>query len=106
MEKQALRYNEGKEQWSLVDFKSLKPMVEVLEYGANKYEPFNWTKGFPTTKLCESLLRHVFAYLGGEDIDQESGLSHIGHIQCNAMFLAYNHTHHFDKDDRHEKDTK
>ena len=86
---QALRFNEGKRQWSLVDFKSLEPMVEVLEFGANKYAPNNWKKGFPVTKLSESLLRHVFAFLSGEDNDPESGLSHLGHIQCNAMFLSY-----------------
>lgn len=34
---QALRYNEDKLQWSLVDFKSLEPLVRVLEYGSNKY---------------------------------------------------------------------
>jgi hypothetical protein len=34
---QSLRYNEGKPQWSLVDFKSLEPMVRVMEYGCQKY---------------------------------------------------------------------
>ena len=37
---QALRYNEGKPQWSLVDFKSLEPLVEVLGFGAKKYDIF------------------------------------------------------------------
>ena len=88
-DKLALRYNNGKRRWALVDFESIEPMVEVLEYGCKKYEAFNWMKGHPTTDLCESLLRHVYAYLRGEDNDPESGISHIGHIQCNAMFLAY-----------------
>lgn len=34
---QALRYNEWKPQWSLVDFGSLEPMVRGLEYWAKKY---------------------------------------------------------------------
>lgn len=41
---QALRYNEWKPEWSLVDFGSLEPMVRGLEYGAKKY-----TKLFPFT---------------------------------------------------------
>ena len=86
---QADRYNEGKPRWSLVDFKSMEPLVQVLEYGAKKYAPYNWTKGLPTTQICESLLRHTFAYLNGEDNDAESGCSHIGHIMANAMFLSY-----------------
>jgi len=34
------RYNKGKRKWSLVDFKALEPMCEVLEYGAHKYSIF------------------------------------------------------------------
>lgn len=83
------RFNEGKIQWSLVDFKSLEPMVRVLEYGAKKYSKDQWKLGLPTLEVCESLLRHTFAFMNGEDNDSESLLSHIGHIQCNAMFLAY-----------------
>ena len=86
---QALRYNEGKLRWSLVDFKALEPMVEVLEMGAKKYSDNNWKKGLPTTEICESLLRHLYAYMRGEDCDKESGLSHVSHIQCNAMFLQH-----------------
>ena len=86
---QALRYNNGKTKWSLVDFKSLEPMVKVLEYGAQKYSPDNWKKGLPTKEVCESLLRHTFAYMSGEDIDKESGCEHLGHMMCNIMFLNY-----------------
>jgi hypothetical protein len=64
---------------------------------------WNWQKGLKTTEICESLLRHTFAYLNGEDNDKESGISHIGHIQCNAMFLAYMHKHRKDLDTRHKK---
>lgn len=90
MEERADRYNSGKLQWSLVDFKSLEPLVRVLEYGAMKYAPHNYKKGLPITETCESLLRHTIAFLEGEDKDPESGLDHVGHIMANAMFLAYN----------------
>ena len=88
-ENRAERFNNGKLQWGLVDFPSLEDMVRVLEFGAKKYAPNNWKKGFPTVELSESLMRHLFAYLGGEDNDPESGLPHVGHIMCNAMFLSY-----------------
>ena len=64
-------------------------MVEVLEFGATKYGAFNWQRGLDKREICESALRHMFAYLSGEKLDQESGLSHIGHMQCNLLFLAY-----------------
>lgn len=95
MSEKGLRYNEGKPKWSLVDFQSLEPMVEVLEYGADKYTTDrgsgrdNWKKGMPVLEVCESLLRHTFALMRGEINDSESGKQHIGHIQSNAMFIAY-----------------
>jgi hypothetical protein len=85
----ALRYNSGKLQWSLVDFDALEDMVKVLEFGAKKYSADNWKKGLNTNEITESMMRHLFAYLRGEDIDPESGLPHTGHIMCNAMFLSY-----------------
>jgi len=89
MPPRADRFNTGKRQWSMVDFESLEPMVEVLEYGANKYSKDNWKQGLPVLEICESLLRHTFAFMAGEDKDPESGLSHIGHMMCNLMFLSY-----------------
>jgi len=69
MTEQAVRYNTGKRRWTLVDFKSLESMVEVLEYGENKYDKWNWMKGMPVSAVSESLLRHMFAFLDGEDKD-------------------------------------
>lgn len=91
MEEKSLRYNEGKPQWSLVDFKSLEPMVRVMEYGCTKYSRDNWKKGLDTTQILESLSRHLFALMSGEIIDPESGQFHIGHIQANAMFWQYHY---------------
>lgn len=84
-----LRYNSGKLRWTLVDFDALEDMVRVLEFGADKYSADNWKQGLRTTEVSESLMRHLFAYLRGEDLDPESGLPHTGHIMCNAMFLSY-----------------
>lgn len=37
LEDKALRYNEWKPEWTLVDFDSLESMVRVLEFGSKKY---------------------------------------------------------------------
>lgn len=95
------RYNDGKLHWSLVDFGSFEGMVRVLEFGAKKYAAHNWKRGLKYTETIDSLLRHLFALLRGEDIDPESGLHHIGHIQCNSMFLGYMIKHRKDLDDRY-----
>jgi hypothetical protein len=96
------RHNENKPKWSLVPQSALIPMVKVLEYGTQKYAPYNWVKGLPITEICESLKRHLDAFMEGEDNDIESKLSHIGHIQCNALFLSWMMEHRPDLDDRHK----
>lgn len=83
------RFNEGKPQWSLMDFKAMEPMIRVLEYGTKKYARDNWKKGLSVSSLVDCMMRHVAAMNAGEMIDKESKLPHIGHIQCNAMFIAY-----------------
>lgn len=83
------RYNEGKPKWGLVHYESLVPMIKVLEFGAIKYSPENWKKGLDTKEILESMQRHLAALMDGEELDKESGISHMGHIQCNAMFYNY-----------------
>lgn len=85
----AKRYNENKPQYSYLCLRSLTPAAYVMEFGARKYGRDNWRKGQPREQILDSLLRHVAALLAGEEIDPESGLHHIGHIQCNAMFLGW-----------------
>ena len=94
------RFNEGKMAWELVDFESLEPLVEVLMFGATKYSKDNWKKGQAITELLGSLFRHIIAFQNGEDLDEESGKSHIGHAMCNLMFIQYvldNHKHFDDR---------
>jgi hypothetical protein len=88
-ETKAMRHNGGKPKWSLVHFDSMLPMVEVLEFGANKYSPNNWMKGLDKKEILESTMRHLAALMDGEEVDPESLLSHMGHIQCNAMFYNF-----------------
>ena len=86
---QGKRFNLGKPKWSLVPQSALIPAVRSFEYGANKYGPHNWKKGLPMSEICESLKRHLDAYMEGEEIDKESGLPHIGFIQTNAIMLSW-----------------
>lgn len=89
--KEAMRFNEGKPKWSLVHYKSLEPMIRVLEFGALKYAPRNWQKPMPLEQILESMQRHLAALMDGEELDEESKIHHIGHIMCNAMFYNYHY---------------
>ncbi len=72
----------------------------VLSFGAKKYAAHNWRKGIARSRLLGAGLRHIFAYLGGEDNDAESGLSHLHHASCCLMFASELHETRPDLDDR------
>jgi hypothetical protein len=89
----ALRYNEGKLDWTLLDFNSLVPLVEVMTYGKEKYGEGNWQKQCDNpNQHLQSAIRHLIALIGGEEIDGESFCKHTGHIMANMMMYNY-HVH-------------
>lgn len=100
MSEQGSRFNAGKPKWSLVPQSALVPMVRVLEFGAKKYDAHNWQKGLKVTEICESMKRHLDDFMEGIDVDPESGESHVGHMQCNLLFLSWMLQHRPDMDDR------
>ncbi|MEM4710645.1 MAG: DUF5664 domain-containing protein [Candidatus Woesearchaeota archaeon] len=103
IEEKGLRYNDGKLKWTLIDYNALEPLVEVLEFGTKKYSENNWKKGLYVTDICDSLLRHIYSFLNGENNDKESKLPHIGHILANSMFLSYMLKNKPELDNRHKK---
>jgi hypothetical protein len=59
--------------------------------GADKYGPYNWRK----TKVCTTtyiaaMMRHLNAWRDGEDLDPESGITHLAHVvaSCNILMDA------------------
>jgi len=102
---EAVRYDQNKTNWSLMPFEAVEEINKVLEFGANKYAAWNFTKngGMNHSRVLNSLLRHIFSYMRGEDLDPESGLSHLAHAGCNILFLLYykKYPEIFTKDDRH-----
>ena len=82
------RKNEGKLRYDLIHPQAQEGLVQVLTLGAKKYAPRNWEKGMPWSNIISSLKRHLAAIEKGEDFDEETGLYHADHLQCNAHFLS------------------
>lgn len=77
--------------YDLVPFQEITDAyTRVAEFGAGKYDPWNWSLGLPRVQILGSLLRHTFAYMRGETYDKESGLQHTDHILWNAVALVHN----------------
>lgn len=104
MTKKCLRYNEGKPKLSycLLGAASIIGEAKVWELGEGKYERANWLKCAPYTEVADSLLRHLTAFLNGEDLDAESGLPHADHVLTNARMLSQSFHTRKDLDDRGE----
>jgi hypothetical protein len=99
-----LRYNEGKLRYDLIPAKANEEYAKVLTKGLEKYPPNNWEKGMPWSEVIASAMRHLEAIRLGEDIDQESGLLHAAHLQCNAAMLTEYYYTKKDFDDRKKYD--
>lgn len=86
--KAGIKFDQKKRRFSLFPVVALKAIVDVLEYGAQKYEPDNWRKVPDARKrYYDAAMRHLTDWWGGETHDPESGLHHLAHLGCNAVFL-------------------
>jgi len=85
------KFDGNKPMVSLVEPKFILGVAEILTFGAEKYGKNNWKEAQPEDiqRYKDALMRHQLAYFDGEEIDLESGKSHLYHIGCNIMFLDY-----------------
>lgn len=84
---QSAKADKGKLELSLVNPELVKAVAEVRMYGTKKYgDSENWRKVEPK-RYVDALYRHLLAYIEGNEVDEESGLSHLSHMACNISFL-------------------
>lgn len=83
----SMRANEGKPEFSQLDPRFILALADLITKSAAKYGVGNYAKGQEFRTPCDSMMRHLLKFLGGEDLDQESGLHHSLHIAANAMIL-------------------
>jgi hypothetical protein len=85
------KFDGNKLEYGLLPPLALKATVDVLTFGAQKYERDNWKK-VPDSKrrYFDALQRHLWAWKEGEQDDPESNKHHLAHAMCCLMFL-YEH---------------
>jgi hypothetical protein len=86
-ETEGKKYDNGKDPWHLLPWDAVREVVKVLAFGAKKYGSRNWEKGFAWSRAHDALMRHVTAWHLGEDRDEETGMLHLSHAACCALFL-------------------
>jgi len=94
------RANGGKTRFDLVPLHLLRSTADVFEYGAAKYSAWNWAKGMAWSVPYACAMRHLTAWYAGEELDEESGQTHLAHAMCNLLMLEHYRTHYPEGDDR------
>lgn len=82
------KFDGGKPDMSLIPMAALVEEAKAFGLGAKKYGRYNYLLGMSASRLLAAALRHISQYNDGEDLDPESGASHLGHARaCLAMIL-------------------
>lgn len=102
MTKAAEKWDSEKVRFDLIPARPLFEIAEILTFGAKKYGDRNWESGFRWGRLFAACMRHLWAWWGGEEFDQESGRSHLAHAAC-CLVMLMETVHRFpEHDDRKE----
>jgi len=68
---------------------ALVQTAHVLKLGADKYGVYNWRESadVKASTYTAAIFRHLVQYMDGEDVDEESGKSHLAHIMATCSIL-------------------
>lgn len=103
MSNEAKKYDAGKADLSLIPTVAIEQMARAFMLGEKKYGRYNFYKGMEASRLTAAALRHIHAWNEGEELDPESGYSHLGHaLACIAMILKQQELGTL-KDNRYDK---
>lgn len=98
-----IKHDQDKPDMSLLSNAALIKIAQVMTFGKKKYSAHNWRGGFTWSRPLAAAARHLYAYIGGEDKDPETGISHLAHACCCLfMVLEFEETHK-ELDDRFKK---
>jgi hypothetical protein len=97
------KHDGGKPDLSLCPRVALEAMAKALMFGEQKYGRYQYLMGFESHRLIAAALRHLTAWQDGEDIDADSGNSHLAHALASIAMLLDCQDKGTLKDTRHGK---
>lgn len=97
------KFDGGKPTFHLLPDDAIAEIQKVLEFGAQKYAPRNWERGMAWCRVWNACLRHLWAWSRREEVDPETGLSHLAHAACCILFLLAYEQRRVGEDDRPPK---
>ena len=94
------KFDSDKIRYDLLPPELLEEVARVLTFGAEKYSARNWELGMKWSRPFGAMMRHMWAWWGGEDKDPETGYSHLAHAACCIAFLVAYERRNAGEDDR------
>lgn len=105
---EGLRYNAGKIPYEMIPLHLLegtsRVFYDVTTREINPYPKWNWTAPKEWSVPYACIMRHLSKWYTGEDVDEETGHSHISHAICNLLMLEHYRTSCPERDDRPKKE--
>lgn len=95
------KHDNGKAPMELLSHQALLQIAEVFGAGAAKYGRYNYKAGIGWSRLIGAAYRHLGAFNSGENLDAETGKSHIAHLGCCVAMLLDMIKEHPELDDRY-----
>jgi hypothetical protein len=98
-----IKHDLDKPDLSLLPYEFLAGVAQAMMFGEKKYGRYNFMGGIAWHRIGAAGARHLFKWLGGEDLDPESGLHHLCHAGA-CVLMAYMYvTHNLGEDTRFKK---
>jgi len=87
-EADAPKNDQGKARYDLIPAHALEALAKVYMNGAGAEYPENsWRKGFRYTRIFSAAMRHLWAWMRGEELDPKTRLPHTIHAAWNCFTL-------------------
>lgn len=99
--------NDGaKPDLTLIPREAIEEMGKALTFGAKKYSRYNFREGMDISRPIAASLRHIYQFLDGEDVDEETNCVHLGNAMAGLAMALWLYKNRPDCDNRYKKDKK
>lgn len=90
--------------FGLIPPEALWQVAELYGKGAEKYDDWNWRKGYDWSLSIDALERHLSEFKRGNDYDAETGCHQLTAVVFHALTLLTFAAEHPEYDDRYKSD--
>ncbi len=87
-------------QLGALDPLALLALAEIAGAGAEKYDRYNFLKGYDWSLSYDACQRHLNLFWAGDDLDEESGQPHLAHAAWHCLAMLSFHLRELGDDDR------